>query len=59
MNELEKLDNLTKYLSSQVDIIDTVDSWTAPFMAYVQLATGATGVPKLNETFFNSILIQV
>ena len=59
VNELEKLDNLTKLLADQKDIIDGVDSWTSSFVSYVQLATGSTGFPKFNDTFFNSILIQV
>ena len=53
------MDNLTKLLADQKDIIDGVDSWTSSFVSYVQLATGSTGFPKFNDTFFNSILIQV
>ena len=37
VNELEKLDNLTKTLSNQTDIIDSVDSWLGPFVTYVQV----------------------
>ena len=57
VNELEGIHELSVKLSNQTDIIDGVDSWTGPFLNYVEVSSSKvdvnqTGFPVFNQTTF-------
>jgi hypothetical protein len=60
VDELEGIHELSMTLSNQTDIIDGVESWTGPFLDYVEVSSpntnvNQTGFPVFNETTFGRL----
>jgi hypothetical protein len=63
VNDLEGIHELSVKLSNQTDIIDGVESWTGPFLDYVEISSSSaktddsnsTGFPVFNQTTFGRL----